>query len=84
MGISSSSSLGAQAKAALHAGDAVLFRMFQNVKDGEGHIYEQMDRVTGEQKSAHDLTWSYANILSAMQERSKVKENMSQVFPGLS
>ena len=80
--ISSGSSLRSQVKAALHAGDAVLYRMFQNVKDDGGHISEQMDRNNGTQKSAHDLTWSYANILSAMQERSKLTQLMSQVFPG--
>jgi len=33
------------------------------------HITEQIDRNSGLQKSAKDLTWSYANILSAMQQR---------------
>jgi len=50
----------------LGAGDAVMSRLYKYVKSDEGHIAEQIDRNTGAQKSAKDLTWSYANILSAM------------------
>lgn len=59
------------AQAALSAGDAVMYRLFQHVKDRDGHIDEQISKTTGVQTSAKDLTWSYANILSAMQERKK-------------
>jgi glucoamylase len=75
--ISSHSSLRAQAQAAINAGDSVLYRIYQNVKNDGGHISEQMDRVTGTQMSAKDLTWSYANILSAMQERNKATSNLA-------
>jgi len=53
------------------AGDAVMYRLFEHVKAGDGHIDEQISKQTGAQASAKDLTWSYANILSAMQERKK-------------
>jgi hypothetical protein len=33
------------------------------------HVYEQIDRATGDQYNAKDLTWSYAEILGAMRER---------------
>jgi GH15 family glucan-1,4-alpha-glucosidase len=48
-----------------------MYRLYQHVKGDNGHIAEQIDRSTGAQKSAKDLTWSYANILSAMQFREK-------------
>jgi len=53
----------------VQAGDAVMNRLYQHVKGDGGHIAEQIDRNNGAQKSANDLTWSYANILSAMKER---------------
>ena len=52
--------------AAIGAGDAVMYRLYQHVKNDGGHIAEQIDRSSGVQKSAKDLTWSYANILSSM------------------
>jgi glucoamylase len=57
------------AKAAVSAGDAVMYRLFLHVKDRDGHIDEQISKQSGVQTSAKDLTWSYANILSAMQAR---------------
>lgn len=59
------------AQAALNAGDAVMNRMYKYVKNDKGHINEQIGRNSGAQASAKDLTWSYANILSAMQQRLK-------------
>ncbi|HEX4048054.1 MAG TPA: glycoside hydrolase family 15 protein [Elusimicrobiota bacterium] len=35
----------------------------------DGSLSEQMDRDTGVMKSANDLTWNYASILSALQAR---------------
>merc|ERR1712216_988704 len=49
-------------KASASAGDAVMYRMFQHVKADNGEIDEQMDRSNGQQKSAKNLTWSYANV----------------------
>lgn len=52
-----------------------MYRMWQYVKADGGHIAEQIDRNNGVQKSAKDLTWSYANLLSAMQQRTKASAN---------
>ena len=46
-------------------------RLYKYVKNDGGHIAEQIGRNSGVQTSAKDLTWSYANILSAMQQRKK-------------
>ena len=62
------------AQAAVKAGDAVMWRMYKYVKNDGGHIAEQIGRNSGAQTSAKDLTWSYANILSAMKERAKSLE----------
>ena len=67
-----SASLTEQVYAAIKAGDAVMYRLYQYVKADGGHIAEQIDRSSGVQKSAKDLTWSFANILGAMKEREKV------------
>ena len=56
-------------KASLSAGDAVMYRLFSYVKNDGGHIAEQIGKSSGTQTSAKDLTWSFANILSAMQTR---------------
>ena len=76
-------SLTSQVQAAIGAGDAVMYRLYQHVKSDGGHIAEQIDRNSGVQKSAKDLTWSYANLLSAMQERSKASANLQQMKEGL-
>lgn len=55
--------------ASLKAGDAVMYRLFQHVKNDGGHIAEQIGKTSGTQTSAKDLTWSYANILSTMHFR---------------
>ena len=71
-----------QVKAMIQAGDSVLYRLYQHVKGDNGHIAEQIDRNSGVQKSANDLTWSYANILSAMREREKVVSGFNELFNG--
>lgn len=60
-------------RAAIAAGDAVMYRLFQHVKNDGGHIAEQIGKTSGKQTSANDLTWSFANILSAMKEREKAQ-----------
>mmetsp|Transcript_114367 Transcript_114367/g.180026 ORF Transcript_114367/g.180026 Transcript_114367/m.180026 type:complete len:494 (+) Transcript_114367:77-1558(+) len=52
----------------LGAGDAVLLLMKKYLANGM-HMNEQIDRNTGELKSAKDLTWNYANVLKAMKAR---------------
>ena len=57
------------ATAQLAAGDAVMSRLWDYVKDDGGRIDEQVDKNTGAQASAQGLTWSYANILHALKIR---------------
>lgn len=57
------------ATASLKAGDAVMYRLFQHVKNDGGHIAEQIGKTSGTQTSAKDLTWSYANLLSTLHFR---------------
>ncbi|OCK84062.1 glycoside hydrolase family 15 protein [Lepidopterella palustris CBS 459.81] len=40
--------------------------------DGEGRLSEQFDRVTGFEKGARDLTWSYGAFLQAVRARDRV------------
>lgn len=56
-------------------GDAILNRMKSFLTNGM-HMNEQIDRNTGELKSAKDLTWGYANILKAMKARKAAFESM--------
>ena len=51
------------------AGDAVMTRLHNYVKSDGGKIDEQIDKHTGKQASAENLTWSYANILHALHIR---------------
>jgi glucoamylase len=53
----------------LRAGDGVLLRLRSHVESDGFHLDEQIDRETGVQESAKDLTWSYAETLSAMASR---------------
>ena len=66
------------AQAAMDAGDSVMYRLYKYVKNDNGHIAQQIGRNSGLQTSAKDLTWSYANILSAMQQRKKSVQMLSE------
>lgn len=44
------------------------------------HLSEQIDRSSGAQASAKDLTWSYATLLSAMQARTQAEEALIAGF----
>lgn len=50
-------------------GDGVMLRLRLHVSGNDFHLDEQMDRNTGYQISASDLTWSYAETLNAMHNR---------------
>lgn len=50
-------------------GDGVLLRLRSHVTARQFHLDEQIDRNTGAQVSAQDLTWSYAEVLNAMHQR---------------
>ena len=67
------------AQAASSAGDAVMTRLWEYVKNDGGRIDEQIDKHTGAQTSAAALTWSYANILHALHTRNKLVEKLKQL-----
>jgi glucoamylase len=52
-------------------GDGVLLRLRNHVTARGFHLDEQIDRSSGVQTSAKDLTWSYAEVLNAMNYRSQ-------------
>jgi glucoamylase len=52
-------------------GDGVMARLRTHVVAEGFHLDEQLDRNTGKQLSAKDLTWSYAEVLNAMHHRSQ-------------
>jgi len=64
------------ATAQVAAGDSVMFRLWEHVKDDGGRIDEQIDKNTGVQASAEGLTWSYANILHSLHVRKQVMKLM--------
>lgn len=53
------------------SGDGVLLRLRKHVEADGFHLAEQIDRNTGKQISATDLTWSYAEVLNAMDKRAE-------------
>lgn len=53
------------------AGDSVMARIRYHVAGKNFHLDEQLDRNTGFEISAEDLTWSYAEVLNAMTSRGK-------------
>ena len=61
--------------AQLSAGDSVMFRLWEHVKDDGGRIDEQIDKHTGAQASAEGLTWSYANILHSLHTREQLMKH---------
>merc|ERR1712013_252714 len=68
-------------RAAVGAGDSVMSRLWDHVKDDGGRIDEQIDKYTGAQASAQALTWSYANILHALHTRKNVVRDMESIHP---
>lgn len=65
------------ANAMLAAGDAVMSRIYYHVKGDGFHLAEQIDRSTGVQKSAKDLSWSYACTLVALKYRAQVAAKLT-------
>jgi glucoamylase len=59
------------------AGDAIFLLMKKYLSNGM-HMNEQINRSSGELTSAKDLTWNYANVLKAMQVRSRVAEEVAK------
>jgi glucoamylase len=60
------------AVAAQKAGDGVMFRIRKHVESYNFHLSEQLDRTTGVETSATDLTWSYSNVFKAMHARNQL------------
>mmetsp|Transcript_91760 Transcript_91760/g.176587 ORF Transcript_91760/g.176587 Transcript_91760/m.176587 type:complete len:498 (-) Transcript_91760:117-1610(-) len=54
------------------AGDSVLSRLRKHVEPDGFHLFEQIDKVSGRQYNARDLTWSYAEVFIALIEREEV------------
>jgi glucoamylase len=50
-------------------GDGILNRIKHYIKSYNFHMYEQIDKNNGQQISAYDLTWSYAEVLNAIKWR---------------
>ena len=64
----------------ISAGDSVLTRLWICVKNDNGRIDEQIDKVLGTQVSAKSLTWSYANILHALHSRNSAVSMSAKSF----
>jgi glucoamylase len=50
-------------------GDGLLLRIKYYIESYNFHMYEQIDKNSGQQISAYDLTWSYAEVLNALKNR---------------
>ena len=68
--------------ALLSAGDSVMTRLWAYLQQSSppGLVTEQMDKFSGNQVSARDLTWSYANILHALYVRDTLS---SRILPAV-
>lgn len=68
----------------LKEGDAILALLKQysaTYPDGSTmHMSEQIDRVSGEQISARDLSWSYAELLHTLHERENLVNLLKNKF----
>ena len=66
------------------AADGVMLRLRKHVVADQGHLDEQMDRASGAQISAKDLTWSYAealNIIDKLHATNKITLDTFQIAP---
>merc|ERR1712156_679494 len=61
------------------AGDSVMSRLWEHVKDDGGRVDEQIDRNTGVQASAEGLTWSYANIPHSLHVREQLMTSLKEL-----
>ena len=67
------------ASALAAAGDGVLVRIRYHTVGGGLHQPEQLDKNTGFEASAKDLTWSYATLLKAMKQRAATLDAMAEM-----
>ncbi len=54
-------------------GDGLLYRIRTYIQPYDFHMYEQIDKNNGNQISAYDLTWSYAEVLNALKWRQQIQ-----------
>jgi len=73
-------SASALAATLLSAGDSILDKVYQSVKNDNYRLDEQLDRDSGNQKSAQSLTWSYANVLRALKIRNSINNSLLSVL----
>lgn len=61
------------------AGDSVLRRLRMSVAPtDDDHLYEQLRQDDGAQFNAKDLTWSYAEVLSAIEQRRAARKVLAR------
>lgn len=59
--------------------DGVLLRLRAHTEANKFRMGEQIDKYTGQQTSAHDLTWSYAEIINAMANRRLYVNHLNKI-----
>lgn len=64
-------------------GDGILDRIKYHTESDDLHQPEQLDKNTGAEASATDLTWSYANIFKAMYYRNEMVSTVLAKYPHL-
>ncbi len=60
--------------------DGVLLRLRVHTEANKFRMGEQIDKITGQQTSAKDLTWSYAEIINAMSNRKLYVNHLNQII----
>jgi glucoamylase len=63
---------GGSCSAFVAAADGVMLRLRRHVAADGLHLFEQIDKASGAQYNARDLTWSYAEVLDALHQRALV------------
>jgi len=58
----------------------VFMRTVRDLTPSTGVLSEQVDRATGAQTSAQDLTWSYAAFVTAANLRERAAERLGKIF----
>lgn len=66
-------------KALVKEGDSYLKRSEIHSNSQTGSMAEQINRNTGYMRGARDLTWSYASLLTAWQERKKLMQRLPEL-----
>mmetsp|Transcript_33419 Transcript_33419/g.93798 ORF Transcript_33419/g.93798 Transcript_33419/m.93798 type:complete len:571 (+) Transcript_33419:58-1770(+) len=64
------------ARAVVQEGDNIMYRIRHHVEPYDFHLSEQIDKNTGDEIAASDLTWSYAEVLLAMYYRENAQSGL--------